>query len=212
MIDELGLKGLSVGDAKVSDRHANFFVNAGHASAAEMLALIADVRERVRIAYGVTLGKRGGRLERLKPMQRNASSAAAAREAYHPELISDEEPKFLRRQKPVEIRRKKLGGKPWSFYRRVFFWSAIGIAVVTVAVIGARFALHSPQMLLIKPDQIEVSGNHIVLSEEIQKLFLHDRNRSVLQVPLDTRRSQIQEVSWVEEASVQAYSSESPAR
>ncbi len=29
MIDELGLKGLSVGDARVSDRHANFFVNAG---------------------------------------------------------------------------------------------------------------------------------------------------------------------------------------
>jgi UDP-N-acetylmuramate dehydrogenase len=55
MIDELGLKGLAVGDAKVSDRHANFFVNAGHASSAEMLALIADVRERVRVAYGVTL-------------------------------------------------------------------------------------------------------------------------------------------------------------
>ncbi len=55
MIDELGLKGLSVGDARVSDRHANFFVNAGHASAKDMLALIADVRERVRKAYGVTL-------------------------------------------------------------------------------------------------------------------------------------------------------------
>jgi UDP-N-acetylmuramate dehydrogenase len=55
MIDELGLKGHAVGDAKVSERHANFFVNTGHASAADMLALIADVRERVRAAYGVTL-------------------------------------------------------------------------------------------------------------------------------------------------------------
>ena len=55
MIDELGLKGFSVGDARVSDRHANFFVNAGKASAADMLALIADVREKVRGAYGVTL-------------------------------------------------------------------------------------------------------------------------------------------------------------
>ncbi len=55
MIDELGLKGLSVGDARVSDRHANFFVNAGHASAKDMLALIADVRERVEKAYGVML-------------------------------------------------------------------------------------------------------------------------------------------------------------
>jgi UDP-N-acetylmuramate dehydrogenase len=55
MIDELGLKGLSVGDARVSDRHANFFVNAGRASAADMLGLIADVRARVHQVYGVTL-------------------------------------------------------------------------------------------------------------------------------------------------------------
>src|SRR5437016_4927017 len=55
MIDELGLKGLSVGDARVSDRHANFFVNVGHASAKDMLTLIADVRERVQKTYGVSL-------------------------------------------------------------------------------------------------------------------------------------------------------------
>jgi len=55
MIDELGLKGLTVGDARVNDRHANFFVNAGKASAKDMLALIADVRERVHKAYGVEL-------------------------------------------------------------------------------------------------------------------------------------------------------------
>jgi UDP-N-acetylmuramate dehydrogenase len=55
MIDELGLKGLTVGDARVSDRHANFFVNAGHAAANDMLALISDVREHVQQVYGVTL-------------------------------------------------------------------------------------------------------------------------------------------------------------
>jgi len=55
MIDELGLKGLSVGEARVSDRHANFFVNAGGASARDMLALIAEVRDRVEKAYGVKL-------------------------------------------------------------------------------------------------------------------------------------------------------------
>jgi UDP-N-acetylmuramate dehydrogenase len=55
MIDELGLKGFSVRDAQVSDRHANFFINAGQASAADMLSLIANVRERVRATYGVDL-------------------------------------------------------------------------------------------------------------------------------------------------------------
>ncbi len=55
MIDELRCKDFGVGDARVSDRHTNFFVNAGHASCADMLDLIARVRERVRSAYGVEM-------------------------------------------------------------------------------------------------------------------------------------------------------------
>jgi len=55
MIDELKLKGHRVGDAMVSDRHANFFVNTANASCSDMLKLIDDVRERVRTAYGIVL-------------------------------------------------------------------------------------------------------------------------------------------------------------
>ncbi len=55
MIDGLGLKGFRVGDAMVSDRHANFFVNAGRASCSDMLGLIAEVRARVRAAHGCEL-------------------------------------------------------------------------------------------------------------------------------------------------------------
>jgi UDP-N-acetylmuramate dehydrogenase len=55
MIDELGLKSFSVGDARVSDRHANFFVNAGQASCADMLSLIEKIRQRVHASYGVEL-------------------------------------------------------------------------------------------------------------------------------------------------------------
>jgi cell division protein FtsQ len=142
-------------------------------------------------------------LERVKPIQRNASAAAAEQESYRPDLVTDEEPKYLRRQKPVEIRRKKLGGKAWPFYRRVFVWTVAGATLITGGYFGARYALYSPQMLLVKPDQIDVRGNHIVAPEEIQKLFLHDRDRSVLRIPLETRRAQIQELPWVEEASVQ---------
>ena len=55
MIDGLGLKGFRVGDAMVSDRHANFFVNAGRASSADMLGLIGEVRARVHAAHGCEL-------------------------------------------------------------------------------------------------------------------------------------------------------------
>lgn len=139
----------------------------------------------------------------MKPMQRNASAAAADQETYRPELVTDEEPKYLRRQKPVEIRRKKLSGRSWPFYRRVFVWTVVGAAALTASVYCVRYALYSPQMLLLKPDQIDVNGNHNVAREDIQKLFVSDRNRSVLRIPLDTRRNQIQQIPWVEEASVQ---------
>jgi UDP-N-acetylmuramate dehydrogenase len=55
LIDELKLKNHRIGDAMVSDRHANFFVNVGHASCANMLGLMDDVRTRVHKAFGVEL-------------------------------------------------------------------------------------------------------------------------------------------------------------
>jgi len=58
-------------------------------------------------------------------------------------------------------------------------------------------------MLLLKPDQIELTGNHIVSREAVVQQFVHDHNRSVLRVALDTRRSQIEQIPWVESASVQ---------
>jgi cell division protein FtsQ len=135
-------------------------------------------------------------------MQRNATAAADA-DAYRPELIADEEPRYLRRQKPVEIRRKKFAGRGWPFYRRVLVLSVAGIAGTTAAVYGTRFLLYSPTMLLLKPDQIDVSGNHIVARETVLQQFVHDRNRSVLRIPLDVRRSEIEQIPWVESASVQ---------
>jgi cell division protein FtsQ len=143
-------------------------------------------------------------LEGVKPIPRNASaSAAAGNEPYRPELITDEEPRYLRRQKPVEIRRRKFSGKGGTYYRQMAVWGLAGVTALGAAALTARYLLYSPQMLLLKPDQVEVSGNHIVAREEVQKLFTKDRNRSVLRIQLNVRRAQIEELPWVEEASVQ---------
>jgi cell division protein FtsQ len=141
-------------------------------------------------------------LERVKVIQRNATAAAEA-DSYRPELLADDEPRYLRRQKPVEIRRKKFSGRGWPFYRRVLVLSLAGVASVTAAVYGMRFLLYSPSMLLLKPDQIELNGNRIVTREAVLQQFVHDRNQSVLRVPLDARRSQLEQIPWVESASVQ---------
>jgi cell division protein FtsQ len=140
-------------------------------------------------------------LERVKAMQRNASAAEA--DSYRPELVADDEPRYLRRQKPVEIRRKKFSGRGWPFYRRLLILTFAGAAGVAAAIFGTRFLLYSPTMLLLKPDQIELTGNHIVSREAVLQQFVHDRNQSVLRVALDARRSAIEQIPWVESASVQ---------
>ncbi len=140
-------------------------------------------------------------MERVKTISRGATAADA--ETYRPELLGDDEPRYLRRQKPVEIRRKKFSGRSWPFYRRVLVLGVVGIAGLSAAWTAGRFLLYGQQMLLIKPEQIEVNGNHIVSREAVLQQFVHDRGRSVLRVPLDARRSALEEISWVESATVQ---------
>ena len=55
IIDELGLKGHRVGGAQVSERHANFIVNTGTATATDIRRLGELVRERVRVERGIEL-------------------------------------------------------------------------------------------------------------------------------------------------------------
>ncbi|MFA5106942.1 MAG: UDP-N-acetylmuramate dehydrogenase [Patescibacteria group bacterium] len=55
MIDELGLKGMRIGDAQISLTHANFIVNVGQAKANDVLQLISSVKEKVKAKYTVEL-------------------------------------------------------------------------------------------------------------------------------------------------------------
>ena len=55
LIDEAGCRGLTIGDAQVSEKHCNFLLNLGNATAAEIEALGEEVRRRVLEKSGVTL-------------------------------------------------------------------------------------------------------------------------------------------------------------
>jgi UDP-N-acetylmuramate dehydrogenase len=55
LIEQAGLKGLSVGGAQVSEKHAGFIVNTGGATPEDIIALIAQVQQRVFDSSGVRL-------------------------------------------------------------------------------------------------------------------------------------------------------------
>jgi UDP-N-acetylmuramate dehydrogenase len=55
LIEKTGLKGLTVGGAQVSEKHAGFLINVGGATCADVLALIEEVQKRVFDASGIRL-------------------------------------------------------------------------------------------------------------------------------------------------------------
>ncbi|MCL4240616.1 MAG: UDP-N-acetylmuramate dehydrogenase [Dehalococcoidia bacterium] len=55
LIEAVGMRGMRRGDAAISEKHCNFFVNEGNATAADVAWLIAEAQRRVREQFGVTL-------------------------------------------------------------------------------------------------------------------------------------------------------------
>lgn len=57
LIEEAGWKGQSIGDAQVSSKHANFIINRGKATAAQMVSLIAAIEESVWQRFSIKLAR-----------------------------------------------------------------------------------------------------------------------------------------------------------
>ncbi|HXT85687.1 MAG TPA: FtsQ-type POTRA domain-containing protein [Verrucomicrobiae bacterium] len=123
-------------------------------------------------------------------------------EAYPQEVLAEEEPRYLRRQKPVEIRRRKFGKKAWKGYLRVSLMIVAAAAGTGVLYAGGDFLFTSPAMALANPSQVEIRGNHYVTRSSVLELFSPDRGRSVLRIPLGERRAQIEALPWVQSAVV----------
>jgi UDP-N-acetylmuramate dehydrogenase len=55
LIDAIGLRGHRIGDAQISEKHANFFLNVGAARAADVHALMLEAQRRVKERFGIDL-------------------------------------------------------------------------------------------------------------------------------------------------------------
>src|SRR5271168_5144408 len=119
------------------------------------------------------------------------------------DALAEDEPKYLRRQKPVEIRKRKFSRKTWPLYRRILVGGVAALSVGFALYEAASYLLYSPGVLLKSAEQIEVRGSRYVPPDAIAEKFSADMGRSVVRVPLTERREALESLPWVEEAHVQ---------
>jgi cell division protein FtsQ len=130
------------------------------------------------------------------------ASAASEHEAIPQEVLADEEPRYLRRQKPVEVRRRKFGKRTWPAYRRILVAGAILLVAGFVLYEVGDFFLFSPRVTLQSLDQIDVTGSRYVARQTIVEKFSRDVGKSIMRIPLDTRSLNLETIPWVERAVV----------
>src|SRR5207302_223759 len=142
------------------------------------------------------------------------SSAEAARQGLHDlemddarllDLDVDEESPFLRGQKRVSARRSSL---PQKTANRLL-WGVVATAVLCVAAVGTaslyRYGERSWRFRVESSDNIEVTGMQNVSKAQIMEVMGADIGRNIFFIPLAQQKAQLEQIPWVESASVMRF-------
>src|SRR5947208_14104431 len=120
-------------------------------------------------------------------------------------LDLDAESPFLRGQKRVSVRR---GSLPKKTAARLT-WAVLGIAVVFLSGIAVASLYHygerSWRSRVESSDDIEIDGTQTVSRAQVLEVMGGDIGRNIFFVPLDQRKKQLEQISWVESASVMRF-------
>lgn len=121
------------------------------------------------------------------------------------DLDAEKESPFLRAQKRVPARRSPLPKKTAS--RILWAIAAIAIAALTAVAtnLGYHYGEHSWRFRLNSSDDIEMSGLTNVTRAQIMEVMGGDIGKNVFYIPLDQRQKQLEQVPWVESASVMRF-------
>ena len=152
--------------------------------------------------------------EELYPLPRADEHDASERDARGREpfddarlvdLETEQESPFLRGQKRVSVRR---GSLPKKTANRLMW---VGMALAAVAILAiAGFGLysygeHSWRFRIDSSDQIEVTGAERVPHAQIMEVMGGDIGRNIFFIPLSQRKQQLEQIPWVESASVMRF-------
>jgi cell division protein FtsQ len=121
------------------------------------------------------------------------------------DLDVDEESPFLRGQKRVSARRSSL---PRKTANRLL-WAVVAAGVVCLAGLGAawlyHYGEHSWRFRVESSDNIEVTGMQNVTKAQIMEVMGADIGRNIFFIPLAQQKAQLEQIPWVESASVMRF-------
>jgi cell division protein FtsQ len=121
------------------------------------------------------------------------------------DLDAEEESPFLRGQKRVSVRR---GSLPKKTAARLT-WAALALATVFLSGIGVASLYHygerSWRFRVESSDDIEIDGTQNVTRAQVMAVMGGDIGRNIFFVPLDQRKKQLEQIPWVEWASVMRF-------
>src|ERR1700681_3558619 len=121
------------------------------------------------------------------------------------DLDVDEESPFLRGQKRVSARRSSIPRKTASH----LLWAALALAILFVAAIVAaslyEYGERSWRFRVESSDNIEVTGMQNVTKQQIMEVMGADIGRNIFFIPLAQQKAQLEQIPWVESASVMRF-------
>src|SRR5579862_2663590 len=121
------------------------------------------------------------------------------------DLDVDEESPFLRAQKRVSARRSPLPKRTASR----LLWAAIAAVLLFVAAIGAaslyQYGERSWRFRIESSDNIDVAGMQNVTKAQIMEVMGADIGRNIFFIPLAQQKVQLEQIPWVESASVMRF-------
>jgi len=147
--------------------------------------------------------------EELYPPSAERSHLESAREdlddARLVDLDVDEESPFLRGQKRVSARRSSIPRKTASR----LLWACIAAALLCVAAIAAaalyEYGERSWRFRVESSDNIDVAGMRNVTKAQIMEVMGADIGRNIFFIPLAQQKTQLEQIPWVESASVMRF-------
>jgi cell division protein FtsQ len=117
-------------------------------------------------------------------------------------LNDEKEPQFLRTEKRVPVRRNAWDKKTRSRLKIVLAIAAVVFVFGSVAGAGYRYGVHSWRFRVDSSEDIEISGVHNASHSQVMDVIGGDIGRNIFFVPLEERKKQLEQISWVESATV----------